>query len=153
MEIKQVDISGKVAEKRVAIAAGRIRLRPETVERIRKGEVEKGDPLQVARLAGIQASKLTPLLMPLCHQLKLEHVELELKLTDSGVEAKAKVTATEKTGVEMEALTALTVALLNIWDVVKAYEKDENGQYPVTEITGIRVLSKVKQPLDVARGS
>ncbi|MEM2910588.1 MAG: cyclic pyranopterin monophosphate synthase MoaC [Nitrososphaerota archaeon] len=146
MEIKQVDISGKVAEKRVAVAAGRIRLRPETVERIRRGEVEKGDPLQVARLAGIQASKLTPLLMPLCHQLKLEHVELELRLTDSTVEATAKVTATEKTGVEMEALTALTVALLNVWDVVKAYEKDEYGQYPVTEITDIRVLSKVKQP-------
>lgn len=149
MEIKQVDISEKIPEKRVAIAAGRIKLRPETIERIRRGEVEKGDPLQVARLAGIQAAKLTPLLMPLCHQLKLEHVELELRLTDSTVEVTAKVTATEKTGVEMEALTALTVALLNIWDVVKAYEKDENGQYPVTEITNIRVVSKVKQCLDV----
>ncbi|MEM0090345.1 MAG: cyclic pyranopterin monophosphate synthase MoaC [Nitrososphaerota archaeon] len=149
MKIKQVDISEKVPEKRIAIAAGRIKLRPETIERIRRGEVEKGDPLQVARLAGIQAAKLTPLLMPLCHQLKLEHVELELRLTDSAVEATAKVTATEKTGVEMEALTALTVALLNIWDVLKAYEKDENGQYPITEITDIRVISKVKQRLDV----
>ncbi|MCS7136348.1 MAG: cyclic pyranopterin monophosphate synthase MoaC [Nitrososphaerota archaeon] len=150
MEIKQVDISEKVPEKRIAIAAGRIRLRPETVERIRKGEVEKGDPFQVARLAGIQAAKLTPLLMPLCHQLKLEHVEIELRLTDSTVEAMAKVTATEKTGVEMEALTALTVALLNIWDVLKAYEKDEKGQYPITEITNIRVVSKVKQSVDVS---
>jgi cyclic pyranopterin phosphate synthase len=149
MEIKQVDISNKTPERRVAIATGRIKLRPETVERIRKGEVEKGDPFQVARLAGIQAAKLTPLLMPLCHQLKLEHVELELKLTDSAVEATAKVVATEKTGVEMEALTALTIALLNIWDVLKAYEKDESGQYPVTEISNIRVISKVKQRVDV----
>ncbi len=149
MEIKQIDISEKVPEKRISIAAGRIKLRPETMERIKKGEVEKGDPLQVARLAGIQAAKLTPLLMPLCHQLKLEHVELEFRLTDSTVEATAKVTATEKTGVEMEALTALTVALLNIWDLVKTYEKDKNGQYPVTEITDVRVISKVKQRLDV----
>lgn len=149
MEIKQVDVSEKVPEKRVAIAAGCLKLKPETIERIRKGEVEKGDPFQVARLAGIQAAKLTPLLMPLCHQLKLDHVEIKLRLTNSAVEATAKVIATEKTGVEMEALTALTVALLNVWDVVKAYEKDENGQYPVTEITGIKVISKVKQHIDV----
>lgn len=145
MEIKQVDISFKVPERRIAIASGRLKLRKETIERIRKGEVEKGDPFQVARLAGIQAAKLTPLLLPLCHQLKLDNVSIELSMDDHGILAIAKVVATEKTGVEMEALTAVTIALLNIWDVVKMYEKDETGNYPYTEISEVKVVSKVKE--------
>lgn len=143
-EIRQVDISGKPEVKRVAVARGFIKLRAETVKRVREGEVEKGDPLQVARLAGINAAKLTPTLLPLCHPLRLEHIQVEPRIRDDGVEVEVKVEATEKTGVEMEALTALSIALLNIWDVVKAYEKDAVGQYPETEITGIRVVRKVK---------
>ena len=144
MSIRQVDISGKPPVKRVALARGFIKLRPETIKRIKEEGLEKGDPLQVARLAGINAAKLTPFLLPLCHPLKLEHVLVNARILEDGVEVEVKVEATEKTGVEMEALTAAAVALLNIWDVVKAYEKDEEGQYPHTEITSIKVVRKVK---------
>lgn len=144
MEIRQVDISGKRAVRRRAVARGFIKLRPETIERIRSGEVEKGDPLQIARIAGINAAKLTPLLLPLCHPLRIEHASVDLEIKDCGVEVVATVTATEKTGVEMEALTAAAIALLNIWDAVKAYEKDERGQYPETLIREVRVVEKEK---------
>ena len=147
MEIRQVDISSKRVVKRKAIARGFIKLRPETIDRIRSGKVEKGDPLQVARIAGINAAKLTPLLLPLCHPLKLEHVAIDLEIKDDGIEAVATITATEKTGVEMEALTAVSIALLNIWDVVKAYEKDEEGQYPETIIREIKVVEKRKESI------
>ena len=145
MAIKQVDVSGKPMVRREAIARGFIKLKPETIRRIREGRVEKGDPLQVARLGGINAVKFTPLLLPLCHQLKIDSVSIETRLMDDGVEVVARVKAFERTGVEMEALTAASIALLNIWDAVKAYEKDERGQYPETEITGIRVLEKLKE--------
>lgn len=144
MEIRQVDISGKRAVRRRAVARGFIKLRPETIERMRSGEVEKGDPLQIARVAGINAAKLTPLLLPLCHPLRIEHASVDLEIKDCGVEVVATVTATEKTGVEMEALTAAAIALLNIWDAVKAYEKDERGQYPETLIREVRVVEKEK---------
>lgn len=145
MEIRQIDVSGKQVVRREAVAKGFIKLRPETIKLIRSGEVEKGDPLQVARLAGINAAKLTPMLLPLCHPLRLEHVELNAVVRDDGIEVEAKVVAHEKTGVEMEALTAVSIALLNIWDVVKRYEKDDLGQYPETEITQIRVVEKRKE--------
>ena len=145
MAIKQVDVSGKPMVRREAIARGFIKLKPETVRRIREGRIEKGDPLQVARLGGINAVKFTPILLPLCHQLKIDNVAIETRLMDDGVEVVARVKAFERTGVEMEALTAVSIALLNIWDVVKAYEKDERGQYPETEITGIKVLEKLKE--------
>ena len=145
MAIKQVDVSGKPMVRREAIARGFIKLKPETVRRIREGRIEKGDPLQVARLGGINAVKFTPILLPLCHQLKIDNVAIETRLMDDGIEVLAKVKAFERTGVEMEALTAVSIALLNIWDVVKAYEKDERGQYPETEITGIKVLEKLKE--------
>jgi len=147
LEIRQVDISGKRIVRRKAVARGFIKLKPETIDRIRSGKVEKGDPLQVARIAGINAAKLTPLLLPLCHPLRLEHVAIDLEIKDDGIEAVAAVTATEKTGVEMEALTAVSIALLNIWDVVKAYEKDEEGQYPETLIREIKVVEKRKESI------
>lgn len=145
MAIKQVDVSDKPMVRREAVARGFIKLKPETVKRIRENKVEKGDPLQVARLGGINAVKFTPMLLPLCHQLKIDNVLIETRLMDDGVEVVARVKACERTGVEMEALTAVSIALLNIWDVVKAYEKDERGQYPETEITGIKVLEKLKE--------
>jgi len=145
LAIKQVDVSGKPMVRREAVARGFIKLRPETIKMIREGRVEKGDPLQVARLGGINAVKFTPILLPLCHQLKIDNVTIETRLMDDGVEVLARVKAFERTGVEMEALTAASIALLNIWDVVKVYEKDERGQYPETEITGIRVLEKLKE--------
>ncbi len=144
VSIKQVDISEKKAVRREALAVGKIRLRPETINRIREGSLEKGNALEIARIAGIMAAKSTPYLLPLCHQLKLEHVELSETIADDHIEVRARVVAFEKTGVEMEALTAVSAALLNIWDVVKQYEKNEEGQYPFTEIYGLRVVSKVK---------
>jgi len=144
LSIRQVDVSGKPIVRREAVARGFIKLREETIRRIKAGAVEKGDPLQVARLAGINAAKLTSLLLPLCHPLKLDHVDITCSIRDDGVEVTARVIAFEKTGVEMEALTAVTIALLNIWDVVKAYEKDEAGQYPETEISYVRVVEKRK---------
>jgi len=145
VEIRQIDVSGKQVVRREAVARGFIKLKPETIKIIRSGEVEKGDPLQVARLAGINAAKLTPMLLPLCHPLRLEHVELNAIMRDDGIEVEARVVAHEKTGVEMEALTAVSIALLNIWDVVKRYEKDDRGQYPETEISWIRVVEKRKE--------
>ena len=145
MAIKQVDVSGKPMVRREAVARGFIKLKPETIRMIREGRVEKGDPLQVARLGGINAVKFTPILLPLCHQLKIDNVTIETRLMDDGVEVLARVKAFERTGVEMEALTAASIALLNIWDVVKVYEKDERGQYPETEISGIKVLEKLKE--------
>lgn len=143
-EIRQVNVSSKPLVKRTAIARGFIRLRRDTIEKIESGNVEKGDPLQLARITGINAAKLTPLLLPLCHQLKLDYIEVNPKIRDGGIEVEVLVEAFERTGVEMEALTAVCVALLNIWDAVKMYEKTPEGQYPDTSITDIRVVRKVK---------
>ncbi|MCS7137772.1 MAG: cyclic pyranopterin monophosphate synthase MoaC, partial [Candidatus Caldarchaeum sp.] len=106
MSIRQVDVSRKAVQRREAEAVGRINLRPETVERIRMGLVEKGDPLQVARVGGIIGAKMTPSILPLCHQLKLEAVEVNETVGDDFIEVRSRVVAYEKTGVEMEALAA-----------------------------------------------
>ncbi|MEN2974480.1 MAG: cyclic pyranopterin monophosphate synthase MoaC [Candidatus Caldarchaeales archaeon] len=143
-EIKQINISGKPIVKRRAVARGFIKLRQQTIEKIRMGGLEKGDPFQVARLAGINSVKFTHLLLPLCHPIGIDYVEVNPRIREDGIEVEAVVEAFEKTGVEMEALTAVSIALLNIWDVVKIYEKDSTGQYPETEIKNIRVVEKVK---------
>lgn len=131
-------------QRREAVATGRIKLNPRTIQLIKEGKIEKGDPLQLARVGGILTAKHTPEIMPLCHQLRLEAVEVNLEIRDDHVEAVSRVVASERTGVEMEALTAVIGALLNIWDAVKQYEKDSSGQYPSTEIYGVKVISKVK---------
>lgn len=148
--VKMVDISAKEEVYREATASGEIYLKRETVELIRKSLVKKGDPIQIASLAAIQGSKLTPLLLPLCHPLKIENTDVRAEVYDDHVKVTAKVVATGKTGVEMEALSAVTVALLNIWDVVKMYEKDEQGQYPTTLITNIKVERKVKSKFETS---
>jgi len=130
---------------RVAVAEGKIALRPETLRRVREGRVKKGDPLLIAQLAGILAAKKTPELVPLCHPIPITKVDVELQVQEDGILARARVEAVAKTGVEMEALTAVSAALLAVWDVVKQYEKDEAGQYPHTRITDIRVVSKLKE--------
>ncbi|HJN57603.1 MAG TPA: cyclic pyranopterin monophosphate synthase MoaC [Nitrososphaerales archaeon] len=140
-----IDIHNKKVQYREAIASGEIRLTKETMKRVKAGEVEKGDPVQIAILAGIQGAKLTPTVIPLCHPLPLERTDVKFEFIDSGLKATATVVATGKTGVEMEALVAVTTALLNIWDVLKMYEKDENGQYPFTKISNIHVIKKVKR--------
>ncbi|MDA4124481.1 MAG: cyclic pyranopterin monophosphate synthase MoaC [Thaumarchaeota archaeon] len=144
MGYRQVDISRKLVSARTATAVGRIRLTRKTVDLIRRGRIEKGDPLSLAKITGIMAAKMTPELVLLCHPLRIEGTTVEASLGPSGVEVSVTVSATEKTGVEMEALTGLLVALLNVWDVVKAYEKDKKGQYPTTRIHDVQVLRKAK---------
>ena len=144
MVFKQADISKKPVTYRVATATGRIRLKPSTVARIRKGSVEKGNPVSISEIAGIMAAKRTHELLPLCHPVRIENTTIETVVMPSGLEVTATVSANEKTGVEMEALTATTVALLNVWDVVKAYEKDARGQYPTIQIEKVRVVRKAK---------
>jgi cyclic pyranopterin phosphate synthase len=140
-----VDISKKPVVYREATAVGRIRLRPATIALIRKGGLEKGDALALASTTAILAVKSTPSIVALAHPLKVEKTEPVVRVGKDWVEVKVTVAAHEKTGVEMEALTAVSVALLNIWDVTKAYEKDSMGQYPSTAIEWVRVTSKVKR--------
>jgi cyclic pyranopterin phosphate synthase len=142
--VRMVRITEKENVFRRATCTGFIKLSEKTIKLIRKGLVEKGDPLLVAQIAAIQAAKKTAEILPLCHQIPLTAVSADFSVEESGVRVTVTVEAVSKTGVEMEALTAASVALLTIWDMVKAYEKDEKGQYPTTEITDIRVVEKVK---------
>jgi len=145
MRVFMVDVTDKADMYREAEAEGFIKLRPETLKRIREGSVEKGDVLSTTNIAAILAAKKTAELLPLCHPIPLTNVSVHIDIEDEGVRVRTFVRAVGKTGVEMEALVATAVALLNVWDMVKKYEKDENGQYPYTEITNIRVRSKVKR--------
>jgi cyclic pyranopterin phosphate synthase len=141
-----VDITSKPIAYREAVAYGRIRLRRETIELVRKGVVEKGDPITIAQLAAINAAKKTYELLPLCHPIPLTHVDVSCKVEDEEhIGCTATVKTNAQTGVEMEALMAVTIALLNIWDVVKKYEKDEKGQYPYTAIELVKVVEKRKE--------
>jgi cyclic pyranopterin phosphate synthase len=139
-----IDISGKKTVKREAIAEGKIILKPETINLIREKKVEKGDPLQISSVAATNAVKKTPELVPFCHFILLEDIKINFEVEDSSVTVKVGVKSASKTGVEIEALSGVLNALLNIWDIVKKYEKDDSGNYPVTLIKDIRVVSKVK---------
>jgi cyclic pyranopterin phosphate synthase len=144
--VAMVDVSGKAKVFREATATGTIKLKPETVNLIREGKIAKGDPLYTAKVAGVLAAKKTSSLVPLCHPLPLTSVAVEAKITDKiAVEVTATVKAKAQTGVEMEALVAVSVGLLTIWDMVKQYEKDASGQYPTTAIQNIHVVRKFKQ--------
>ncbi|MEM3770424.1 MAG: cyclic pyranopterin monophosphate synthase MoaC [Candidatus Bathyarchaeia archaeon] len=141
-----VDISGKPKVYREATATGRIRLKPETINLIKNGKVEKGDPFYTAKIAGTLAAKETSILIPFCHPLPLTNVKVDIKILDeSVVEISSTVKTEAQTGVEMEALVATAISLLTIWDMVKQYEKDEKGQYPSTVIEEIRVVEKIKK--------
>ena len=141
-----VDISPKPEVYREATAKGTICLKPNTINLIKEGKTAKGDPLSAAKIAGILAAKKTSELVPLCHPLPLRSVELDAQIAgNSAVDVYATVKTKAQTGVEMEALVAVSVALLTIWDMTKQYEKDSNGQYPNTVIQNVRVVSKVKR--------
>ncbi|MBV8428516.1 MAG: cyclic pyranopterin monophosphate synthase MoaC [Hyphomicrobiales bacterium] len=122
---RMVDVSAKPVTERVAVAEGRVRMRPQTLALIRAGDAKKGDVLGVARIAGIMASKRTHELIPLCHPLAITGVTLDLALDEamSSVRVTASVKTSGKTGVEMEALTAVSVACLTIYDMVKAVDR------------------------------
>jgi cyclic pyranopterin monophosphate synthase len=144
--LSMIDVTPKPEVYREAIAQGSIKLKPETVRMIRDGKIEKGDPLSVAKVAGILAAKNTSSLIPLCHPLPLTNVEVHPKIiNDTTVLVEAIVKTRAQTGVEMEALTATSVALLTIWDMTKKYEKDRHGQYPTTLIESIGVVRKIKR--------
>ncbi|MEM3378079.1 MAG: cyclic pyranopterin monophosphate synthase MoaC [Candidatus Bathyarchaeia archaeon] len=141
-----VDISGKAEILREATAKGTIKLKPETVNLIKEKKTAKGDPLYTAKIAGILAAKKTSELVPLCHPLPLTKVEVKAQiLNETTIEVTAIVKTKAQTGVEMEALTAVSTALLTIWDMTKQYEKDSTGQYPTTAIENIHVVRKLKQ--------
>lgn len=142
-----IDISGKKVVLREAIASGRIVLSPETVKLVKAKRIKKGDPLLVAEVAAMKAAKETYLLIPHCHQIPLNTVDLSFSLEDDYIEASCLVKAEAMTGVEMEALVGASMALTTIWDMVKYLEKDEDGQYPSTRIADIRVIKKTKEPL------
>ncbi len=144
MNASMIDISGKRPLKRTAVAEGSIKLKPETIETMRKGKVRKGDPLVISEIVAITAVKKTSDLIPLCHQIPLEHVGVSFDVLDGRVKVQVTVSATAKTGVEMEALLGVVMALTTVWDMVKYLEKDGAGQYPTTRIEGVRILRKEK---------
>lgn len=133
-----VDVGHKPIQRRVARAEGRVRCRRETIVALREKALPKGDVLTVAKIAAIQAAKRTDELIPLCHSLPVDAVEVEFSVEDDAVCVKASVSTTAKTGVEMEALTAVSVAALTIYDMCKAVDK-------TMVIEGIRVTEKIKE--------
>jgi cyclic pyranopterin phosphate synthase len=139
-----IDISEKEVTKRRAVARGKLHLKKETIKKIKKNEIKKGDPIEISRIAAVNAAKQTSQLIPLCHQIPLELVESDFDIREDFIEVNVTVSARAKTGVEMEALAGVSLALLTLWDMVKYLEKDERGQYPSTRITDVEVLKKEK---------
>lgn len=147
--VRMVEITNKPDVIRRATARGFIRLKSSTISLIKEGKIKKGDVLTVAKVAAIQGVKKTWELIPLCHPIPITSVEVVTNITNDGIEVIVEVTSVGKTGVEMEALTGVSLGLLTIWDMVKAYEKDEHGEYPDTLIENIRVLHKVKEHISI----
>ncbi len=145
-KIKMVDVSEKSTTTRHAVASGRVLLNSETLQTLRTHQTPKGDVIEIARIAGIMAAKKTPELIPLCHQLNLSKVNVTAELTDYGVALTAEAVTNAQTGVEMEALTAVSVAALTIYDMCKAVQKD-------IQITDIRLESKTGGKEDYRRPS
>jgi cyclic pyranopterin phosphate synthase len=137
--VRMVDISGKPVSRRVALAEGMIALQPETISRIEANQIAKGNVLATARIAAIQAVKRTDELIPLCHALPVHHVEIEFETGESGILIRCRVTTSAQTGVEMEALTGVSIGALTIYDMCKAIDKS-------MVISGLRLISKTKEP-------
>lgn len=142
--VHMVEVGEKKDQKRSAIASGKIELSPTTIAMIKNEEIKKGNVLTTAQIAGIQAVKNTSAIIPLCHPLAISGIEIDFDVKEEEIIATCSVNMKGKTGVEMEALTGVSCALLTIWDMVKAVEKDEDGQYPDTRISDIKVVEKVK---------
>src|SRR4051794_20682270 len=137
---RMIDVSAKPVSAREATAAGRIALRPETLALIAENKIAKGNVFATARIAGIQAAKQTSALIPLCHNLNLSHLEIQLASNELSVEVECTARTAAQTGVEMEALTGVSVALLTIYDMCKAVDKE-------MQISDIRLLNKTKREL------
>ena len=145
--MSMVDITAKPEVMRVAVAEGTIRLRGETIQAIREGRVKKGDVITAAKLAAVNAVKKTPELVFLAHPIPITDVEVSIRLEEETSQVRSRVTVKSvgKTGVELEAVLGVMASLLTIFDMCKYLEKDERGQYPVTVISDIRVVEKVKR--------
>jgi cyclic pyranopterin phosphate synthase len=137
-KVRMVDVSGKPVSRRTAVARGSISMSPETVSKLREGELKKGDALSTAKIAGIMAAKRTSDLIPLCHPLPIDDISVSLELLEDGIVIEASVTCTARTGIEMEALTAVSVAALALYDMCKAVDKGMS-------IGDIRLVSKKKE--------
>jgi molybdenum cofactor biosynthesis protein MoaC len=143
-KIKMVDVSEKETSARRAVASGKVLLNEETLEILRTNQNPKGNPLEIARIAGIMAAKKTSELIPLCHQINLSKADVKVEITDYGVYIEAEAKTASQTGVEMEALTAVSVAALTIYDMCKAVQKD-------ISITEIRLETKTGGKEDYSR--
>ena len=139
-----MDVTEKRVIRRQAEAAGKIHLSPDAIRKIDQGQIKKGDPLLVAEVAATNAAKQTDLLILHCHQISLDMVRVGFEVSKESIEVWCLVKTHARTGVEMEALAGVTMALNTLWDMAKYLEKDEVGQYPSTRITDIRVVKKEK---------
>jgi len=143
-DVRMVDVSDKIQTHRTAVASGKVLLSPETIETLQNQTNPKGNPLEIARIAGIMAAKKTSELIPLCHQLNLSKADVTAEIVEYGVYLTATVKTNSQTGVEMEALTAVSVTALTIYDMCKAVQKD-------IEITQIRLETKIGGKSDFNR--
>jgi cyclic pyranopterin monophosphate synthase len=137
-DVRMVDVGGKPLSRRRAVARGTVLMSRETAQRLR--ELPKGDALAAAQIAGLMAAKRASELIPLCHPLPLSHIELSLEVRDTGVDITAVVETTAQTGVEMEALTAVSVAALTVYDMTKAVDRE-------LVVTDVKLVEKTKEPL------
>jgi cyclic pyranopterin monophosphate synthase len=137
-DVRMVDVGDKPQSRRRAVARGFVRMAPETARRLR--ELPKGDALAVAQVAGIMAAKRTSELIPLCHPLPLTHVDVSLEVGDAGIDITATAETTAQTGVEMEALTAVSVAALTVYDMAKAIDAEMT-------VSGISLVEKTREPV------
>jgi cyclic pyranopterin phosphate synthase len=147
-EVQMVDVGDKPDTARRAVARGEIHLAESTVDAIRADGIGKGDVLATARVGAVQAVKHTWETIPMCHQIPITNVETEFDLHEDRVVLEVAVETTGKTGCEMEALEGVTTGLNTVWDMVKAAEKDDDGQYPGTAIQDVEVVSKEKRELE-----
>jgi len=147
-DVQMVDVGAKPDTSRRAVARGTIHLSPSTIDAISANEIGKGDVLATARVGAVQAVKHTWETIPMCHQIPITNVDTDFAVDDDRVTLTVGVETTGKTGCEMEALEGVTTGLNVVWDMVKAAEKDEEGQYPGTKIDGVEVVSKEKTRLD-----
>jgi cyclic pyranopterin phosphate synthase len=137
---RMVDVGEKAVVRRTAVAAGEVRMAPETVGLLRERALPKGDVLNTARIAGVMAAKKTPELIPLCHGIELSSVDVEFEVREDRVGISATARANDRTGVEMEALTAVSVAALTVYDMCKAVDKN-------MVVEGVRLVRKTKEPV------
>ncbi len=143
--VRMVEVGDKPTSRRTALARGRIYLKESTISLVENEEIDKGNVLTTAQIAAINAVKNTHHLIPLCHSLRITGVDVDFQVERDYIMVIVSVRSSGKTGVEMEALTGVSVGLLTILDMVKSVEKDENGQYPLTNISMIEVVKKEKE--------